>query len=101
VRVVDSKLGQKQVKTRLEARIAACWAAMEAGLKPSGPYLLGEDLTVLDIYVTVVGRWTPRKALHETIAPGIGAVIRRIESEPRLAELWAQRFPLRSASQGA
>jgi GST-like protein len=101
VRVVDSKLGQKQVKARLEARIAACWGVMEAGLRPTGPYLLGEDLTVLDIYVTVVGRWTPRKALHEIIAPGIAAVIRRIESEPRLAEVWAKRFPLRFASPGA
>lgn len=98
VRVVESKVGQKQVKERLEARIAACWGVMEADLAPAGPYLLGEDLTVLDIYVTVVGRWTPRKALHETIAPKIGAVIRRIESEARLTELWARRFPLRSAS---
>lgn len=101
VRVVDSRTGQKQVRARLEARIADCWGVMEAGLKPTGPYLLGETLTVLDIYATVVGRWTPRKALHETIAPKIGAVIRRIESEPRLAELWAERFPLRSAPQGA
>jgi len=97
VRVVDAKAGQKQVKQRLEARIAACWGVMEAGLTP-GDYLLGDEISVLDLYATVVGRWTPRKALHETIAPRIGAVIRRIESEPQLAELWARRFPLRSAS---
>ncbi len=99
-RVTDDPAAQKQVKAQLEARIAACWGAMEAGLAP-GVYLLGDTLTVLDLYVTVVGRWTPRKALHETIAPRIGAVIRRIESEPRLVELWSRRFPLRSAPPGA
>jgi GST-like protein len=98
VRVVDAEVGQKQVKQRLEARIAACWGVMEAGLTP-GEYLLGDRISMLDLYATVVGRWTPRKALHETIAPRIGAVIRRVEAEPRLAKVWAERFPLRSGAQ--
>ncbi len=83
---------QAFLKARLADRIATCWGIMEAGIEP-GPYLLGEDLSVLDLYVTVVGRWTPREALHETIAPRIGAIIRRVEAEPRLEALWAERFP--------
>ena len=81
---------------RAQARIAACWAVMESGLTP-GRYLLGEGMTVLDLYATVVSRWTPREALHQTIAPRIGAVVRRVEADPRLATLWATRFPLREA----
>jgi GST-like protein len=50
---------------------------------------------VLDLYVTVVSRWTiSRKALHGAIAPRLGAVVRRVEGDPRLASLWASRFPL-------
>lgn len=84
---------QAEVKARLNARIADCWAVMEANLSPK-TYLLGDELTVLDLYVTVVSRWTPRKALHERVAPRIGAVARRVEADPRLVDLFAERFPL-------
>ena len=97
-RVTDDPTARAQVKARLAERIAACWGVMEAGLTP-GVYLLGDQISVLDLYATVVGRWTPRKALHETIAPRIGAVIRKVEAEPRLANLWAERFPLRPSAQ--
>jgi GST-like protein len=93
-RVVDDPAARAQVKARLAQRIVACWGFMEANLTP-GRYLLGETLSVLDLYVTVVSRWTPREALHETIAPHLGAVARRVETDSRLAPLWAERFPLK------
>jgi GST-like protein len=93
-RVADDEVARRQVRSRLNARIAQGWSVMEAGITP-GAYLLGDDLTVLDLYVTVVSRWTPRKALHETIAPRIGEIARRVEADPRLARLWAERFPIR------
>jgi GST-like protein len=96
VRLVKDAAAQAEVKASLNARIAHGWAVMEAGLTPGG-YLLGDEITVLDIYVTVVSRWTPRQALHERIAPNIGEVVRRVEAEPRLAALWAERFALRVA----
>ena len=92
-RVVDCEAAQAQVKARLMDRILRGWALMEAAITP-GTWLLGEDLTVLDLYVTVVSRWTPRQTLHREIAPRIGEVVRRVESHPRLAALWAERFPL-------
>lgn len=92
-RLTADEAAQGEVKAALEARIDECWAIMEAGIDP-GAYLLGDDLTVLDLYVTVVSRWTSRKALHETIAPRLGAVVRRVENDHRLASLWASRFPL-------
>lgn len=96
-RVTKDAGAQAEVKARLNARIAECWGVMEAGLMP-GRYLLGEDLTVLDLYVAVVSRWTPRRALHETIAPRLGEVVRRVEADARLVDLWARRFPLKAAS---
>lgn len=73
-------------------RIAFCWNTMDAQLVPSR-YLLGDELTVLDLYVTVVSRFGPwRKRFYE-VAPRMAAVVRRIDAEPRLAEFWAKRFP--------
>jgi GST-like protein len=92
-RVVDGEAARAQVKARLMDRIVRGWALMEREISP-GSWLLGDELTVLDIYVTVVSRWTPRAALHENIAPGVGEVVRRVESHPRLAALLAERFPL-------
>jgi GST-like protein len=92
-RLTSDGAAQGEIVAALEARIAQCWGIMEAAIEP-GDYLLGDRLSVLDLYVTVVSRWTPRLALHETIAPRIGAVARRVEADPRLADLWAARFPL-------
>jgi GST-like protein len=73
-------------------RIAFCWSNMDAQLRP-GNYLLGDELTVLDLYVTVVSRFGPwRKRFYE-VAPEMAAVVRRVDAEPRLAGFWARRFP--------
>jgi GST-like protein len=73
-------------------RIAFCWSNMDAQLNP-GRYLLGDELTVLDLYVTVVSRFGPwRKRFYE-VAPKMTPVVRRVDAEPRLADFWAKRFP--------
>ena len=80
------------IKARTTDRIAACWAVMEARIAP-GRFLLGETLTVLDLYVTVISRWGPRRRRFYEVAPRMGEVVRRIDADPRLAELWVERFP--------
>ena len=92
-RVVDGEAARAQVKARLMERVVHNWALMDRSITP-GAWLLGDDLTVLDLYVTVVSRWTPRQPLHQNIAPRIGEVVRRVEAHPRLAALWAERFPV-------
>jgi GST-like protein len=73
-------------------RIAFCWGNMDAQLNP-GRYLLGDELTVLDLYVTVVSRFGPwRKRFYEA-APKMTPVVRRVDTDPRLTEFWAKRFP--------
>lgn len=73
-------------------RIAFCWANMDSQLTP-GDYLLGDELTVLDLYVAVVSRFGPwRERFHE-VAPNMTPAVRRVDAEPRLAALWRDRFP--------
>ena len=80
------------VKARTGARITECWRMMDAQVDP-GRYLLGDDLTVLDLYVTVVSRWAERRRRFYEVAPRMSEVVRRVDAEPRLAALWAERFP--------
>lgn len=93
-RVATDEAARAEVKKALNARIADNWGVMEAALTPK-TYLLGDEISVLDVYVAVVSRWTNRKSLHGTIAPRIGEVVLRVETDPRLAALFAERFPLR------
>jgi GST-like protein len=95
-RLVPDKALHSIVNERLEARMLACWAIMEAGVPGlgSGPYILGDDLTVLDLYVTVVSRFRPRRQRFYAVAPRLGAVVRRVDADPRLAGLWAERYPM-------
>uniref|UniRef100_B0T308 Glutathione S-transferase family protein n=1 Tax=Caulobacter sp. (strain K31) TaxID=366602 RepID=B0T308_CAUSK len=93
---------QARIKTATAERIADCWAMMESQLSP-GPYLLGDDLTVLDLYVAVVSRWGPRRRRFYEVAPRMSEVVRRVDADPRLEAFWAERFPFVEGweSQGA
>jgi GST-like protein len=73
-------------------RIAFCWQNMDAQLTP-GHYLLGDELTVLDLYVTVVSRFGPWRQKFYAAAPKMTPVVRRVDADPRLADFWARRFP--------
>lgn len=91
-RIIDHAEHHTGVKARLFDRIARCWELMEAQLRP-GKYLLGEDLSVLDLYVATASRWSPGRRRFYEVAPGLAEVIRRVDADPRLAAIWAERFP--------
>lgn len=94
----DPEVGAK-VKARLGARITDCWRMMDAQVDP-GRYILGDDLTVLDLYVTVVSRWAERRRRFYEVAPRMTPVVRRVDADPRLAALWADRFPFTEGWEG-
>ena len=90
--ITDRVLDVQAVVQAVHERIAFCWRSMDTQIRP-GRYLLGEDLSVLDLYVAVVSRFGPWRERFTAEAPGLAAVVRRVDAEPRLAGLWARRFP--------
>ena len=98
VRDDPSRLGgddpeiQARIKAATAERILDCWAMMESQVAP-GRYLLGDTLTVLDLYVAVVSRWGPRRVRFYEVAPKMAEVVRRVDADPRLAAFWEKRFP--------
>ena len=97
-RLVPPELAD-QVKARTAERIADCWGMMDSQLAP-GRYLLGDEMTVLDLYVAVVSRWGPRRKRFYAEAPKMTPVVRRIDEDPRLADFWAARFPFADGWEG-
>jgi GST-like protein len=81
-----------EVVQAVHERIAFCWRAMDAQLTPSA-YLLGDELSVLDLYVAVVSRFGPWRERFYAEAPRMTAAVRRVDDEPRLRALWKRRFP--------
>lgn len=90
--MVDDPAQVAVVETRLADRIAWCWSQMEAEVAPA-PFILGGQPTVLDLYVTVVSRFRPGRGRLRRVAPRLNAVAERLDAEPRLADLWARRYP--------
>ena len=90
--VGDDKDLQAMVKAAIKERIVDCWRMMDSQITP-GRYLLGGELTVLDLYVTVLSRWGPRRVRFYEAAPRMSEVVKRVDADPRLAAFWEKRFP--------
>ncbi|HJR22275.1 MAG TPA: glutathione S-transferase family protein [Dongiaceae bacterium] len=92
MRIAASKEDAPRVITRVHDRIAACWANMDKQITP-GRYILGDELSVLDLYVTVVSRFGPWRTRFYRTAPKMAEIVRRVDAEPRLKDFWARRYP--------
>lgn len=97
--VGDDAGAQAAVLERTAERIAACWAVMDAQIAPD-QWLTGADLSVLDLYVTVASRWTPRRRRFYAEAPKLSRIVRRVDALPELAEFWSRRFPFEPGWEG-
>ena len=92
-RLTPEPAAQAVMLERTAERIAQCWHLMDTQIDEPAPYLLGEKISMLDLYVTVMSRWTPQRRRFYRVAPRMARVVRRVDADPRLAEFWAARFP--------
>lgn len=90
-RLVPDPAGHEALTERTLERIADCWRMMGEQVSP-GTYVLGDELSVLDLYVAVVSRFRPRRARFYAEAPNLKAVVQRVDADPRLSALWKERM---------
>ena len=95
----DDADDQARILERTAERIAECWRMMERQIEP-GRFLLGEQLTVLDLYVATASRWTPQRRRFYAEAPRMGEVVRRVDALPELRAFWNRRFPFEDGWEG-
>lgn len=100
-RLAADKAHEAVIDERTKARITESWRQFEAQARPRGPFMFGEDLTVLDLYIAVCSRWRPNRRAFYAVAPRLGEVARRVDAEPRLAAFWAERMPFEEGWEGA
>jgi len=92
MRIAADKNDAQRVIDRVHDRIADCWRKMDEQISP-GRYILGDELTVLDLYVTVISRFGPWRTRFYKTAPKMAEIVRRVDADPRLQGFWARRYP--------
>ncbi len=93
-RLTSHKEVQGEIKARTADRIADCWAIMDAQVQP-GRYILGDELSVLDIVVTVMSRWTPRRRRFYAVAPKMTEVVAARGRRAKAAGAVGRALPVR------
>lgn len=71
-------------------RIEAHWQRIDAHLAAHGPYLLGQDPTVADFYLTMLMRWSRNMPRPATDWPQLDALATRMKARPSFARLCAR-----------
>jgi len=66
------------------------WRQVEGEVR--GPWFLGDRFSMLDVYVGVMTRWRPRRGWFVQNCPKLAAIATAVDSDPRLAALWAANF---------
>ena len=98
-RVTSHKEVQGEVKARTGDRIAECWGIMDAQVDP-GRYILGDELTVLDIAVTTMSRWAPGRRRFYSVAPRMTEVVQARGRRAKAAGAVGLAVPVRGAVGG-
>ena len=90
-RWVQSAAAREELKLGCVERLKAYWSILEQALSPA-PYLLGRDLSALDIYAAMLSRWRPGRAWLDQNCPRVAAAIVLTEQHPVVARVWARNF---------
>jgi glutathione S-transferase len=61
-------------------RIEAAWERVDAHLASTGPYMLGETFSLLDLYVTMLMRWSRNMPKPADRWPAIAGLAQRIKA---------------------
>lgn len=86
----DKTQGKAVIESLLERRLD-CWRKMDEQITP-GRYILGDELSALDLYVAVISRFNPGRNRFYRSAPKMAEIVRRVDADPRLKDFWAERY---------
>jgi glutathione S-transferase len=72
----------------LQASIERAWDRLDAHLAANGPWLLGADFSVADLYLTVLMRWSRRMPRPATEWPALKALADRVRARASWKKLY-------------
>ncbi|MBP6749396.1 MAG: glutathione S-transferase family protein [Xanthomonadaceae bacterium] len=78
------------VRERLDERLGAHWARIDAHLAAHGPYVLGAAPSAADFYLTMLMRWSRNTPRPATTWPHLAALASAMAARPSFATLYAR-----------
>lgn len=84
--VAGQEAGQ-QLRASTDARREEAWRQFEHALTPA-PWLLGAELTALDVYLAAMVTWRPGPAWFRTHCPRLHAVAAQVARRDALRPVW-------------
>ena len=86
------KAVRQAMDQRGRARLHELWDVF-ADQFPARPWLAGAQLGALDILAATVSMWSGARKHLAASRPGLFALLKRVESDPRIAPVWARHWP--------
>ncbi|HET8726136.1 MAG TPA: glutathione S-transferase family protein [Alphaproteobacteria bacterium] len=90
-RWVSDEAAQRELRERTDRYREELWQVVEAGVAPA-PWLFGDRFSALDLYVSAMTRWRPRRAWFQEHCPKLHTVACAVDGDPRVAKAWARNF---------
>jgi GST-like protein len=90
-RFVSVNAARDPFRAATDAYAQRLWRQVETAAR--GPWFLGERFSALDIYLSVMTRWRPKRGWFESETPRLFAIARRADAKPELTEVWKRNFP--------
>ena len=90
-RFVSVNAARDPFRAATDAYALRLWKQVEGAAR--APWFLGERFSALDIYVSVMTRWRPKRGWFETETPRLFAIARRTDVRPELAAVWKRNWP--------
>jgi GST-like protein len=82
----------KRIKAGATQRLHYLWDVF-ADTFPARPFLGGQRIGALDLLAAVVSKWSGSRKHLAAARPEFSALLARIESEPRVAPIFARHWP--------
>jgi GST-like protein len=90
-RFVTHQAARDGFRDRVERYRERLWGIFEA--EAGAPWFLGTHFSALDLFIGVMTRWRPRRAWFAAHTAKLNAIALGVDSEKRLAAVWAKNFP--------
>ncbi len=90
-RFVSVNAARDPFRAAADAYAQRLWRQVETAAK--GPWFLGERFSALDLYLSVMTRWRPKRGWFEGETPRLFAIARRADLKPELAQVWKRNWP--------